>query len=293
VNTLPPPARLFVILAREAPVGVIFRRGPYPWTQLIHWDTSQDQFTLGQWFKGRVYERRSDLSSNGQLLIYSASKYFVKKSNFGLGTYAGHMWSAISKPPYLTALAFWEHNVYYGGGAFETDRKALLNTEYSILPLQTQFPADFVIDDYPQPDVTPTDPDPYMYRYRLKRDGWELVDASYFEARTHYFLHAKLLKSLWRKTNGDLTIEQTVGQDWRFNNDDKYTLINGLNGKTLTLENVMWADFDQRKRLMLAKEGKIFSATMNDSDVLNLQELADFNGQKPDPLPSPEWARTW
>ncbi len=39
-----PPCRLSVILAREAPVGVIFRRGP------------------AKWFHGRIYERRSDLS---------------------------------------------------------------------------------------------------------------------------------------------------------------------------------------------------------------------------------------
>ena len=56
-----PPARLFVILAREAPVGVIFRRGPAGQTLLIKWDTAHDTFEYGQWLKGRIYERRCDL----------------------------------------------------------------------------------------------------------------------------------------------------------------------------------------------------------------------------------------
>ncbi len=52
------PARLFVILARNRPYGVILRRGPGSAVQLIEWDTAADTFTAGQWFRGRVYERR-------------------------------------------------------------------------------------------------------------------------------------------------------------------------------------------------------------------------------------------
>jgi hypothetical protein len=74
-GTPPAPARLFVILARRAPVGVIFRRGPSPWVQLIRWDTEHDRFEHGQWFHGRIYERRCDLSPDGSLLIYFASKF--------------------------------------------------------------------------------------------------------------------------------------------------------------------------------------------------------------------------
>lgn len=38
------PCRLFVILARSTPAGVILRRGPTEWVQLIRWDTSDDSF---------------------------------------------------------------------------------------------------------------------------------------------------------------------------------------------------------------------------------------------------------
>jgi hypothetical protein len=56
---------LYCLLARDAETGVIFRRGPSTQTLLIHWDLTTHCFTPGQWFKGRIYERRSDLSPDG------------------------------------------------------------------------------------------------------------------------------------------------------------------------------------------------------------------------------------
>ena len=55
-KTGPVPCRLLVILAREAPVGVIFRRGPSRRVELIQWHTDTDRFEREQWFKGRINE---------------------------------------------------------------------------------------------------------------------------------------------------------------------------------------------------------------------------------------------
>ena len=66
------PCRLFVYLAREAPIGVVLRRGPSAWARLSVWHTNTDSFEHGQWFKGRVYERRSDVSADGSLFVYFA-----------------------------------------------------------------------------------------------------------------------------------------------------------------------------------------------------------------------------
>ena len=76
-----PNCRLFPIFAREKSVCVIFRRGPSKWTQLILWDTETDEITNGQWFKGRIYERRCDLSPDGTKLIYFAQKINSKTIN--------------------------------------------------------------------------------------------------------------------------------------------------------------------------------------------------------------------
>lgn len=69
------PARLHVILAREAPKAVVFRRGPTGQVCTLGWDLETDTFTMGQWLKGRIYEYRSDLSPDGELMIYFAADY--------------------------------------------------------------------------------------------------------------------------------------------------------------------------------------------------------------------------
>ena len=69
------PARLHVILAREAPKAVVFRRGPSGQVCTLGWDLETDTFTMGQWLKGRIYEYRSDLSPDGELMIYFATDF--------------------------------------------------------------------------------------------------------------------------------------------------------------------------------------------------------------------------
>ena len=109
----PIPCRLFFILARNANTAVIFRRGPSKWVQLIRWDTERDTFEPGQWFHGRIYERRSDLLPDGTKLIYFASKFNALTLEDRDYTYA---WTAISKLPYLTALALWPKGDCWHGG---------------------------------------------------------------------------------------------------------------------------------------------------------------------------------
>jgi hypothetical protein len=120
-----PPCRLYFLLAREAPVGVLFRRGPSRWVQLIRWNTADDTFEPGQWFRGRIYEKRSDLSPDGRRLIYFAQKLSGRTLHEPEYTYA---WTAISRPPYLTALALWpKGDCWNGGGLFETNTRVWLN----------------------------------------------------------------------------------------------------------------------------------------------------------------------
>lgn len=66
----PPPARLFVLLARQASIGVILRRGRSDWVQMIKWHTDSDTFEEGQWLRGEVEEYFGDLSPDGRLLYY-------------------------------------------------------------------------------------------------------------------------------------------------------------------------------------------------------------------------------
>ncbi len=68
-------ARLHAILAREADRAVVFRRGPSDRVAVIGWNLADDTFSLGQWFRGRIYGYRCDLSPDGRYLVYFAAKY--------------------------------------------------------------------------------------------------------------------------------------------------------------------------------------------------------------------------
>ena len=90
-------ATLYAILARDVQAAVIFRRGPSRRVRLINWNLTDDTFELGQWFSGRIYERKSDLSPDGSRLVYFAAKY----------TSPIETWIAVSTPPFITAHTLW------------------------------------------------------------------------------------------------------------------------------------------------------------------------------------------
>lgn len=113
--------RLFVITAQRAPLAVILRRGPKRWAHLILWNTDKDTFEHGAWFKGRIYEDRCGLSPDGALFVY-----FALQNSRWRTSYQG-VWTAVSRPPWLHALALWpEGTTYGGGGCFVGDRELVL-----------------------------------------------------------------------------------------------------------------------------------------------------------------------
>src|SRR4051812_37738942 len=72
-NKNPQSARLFTLLAHDAPIGIILRRGPDDWVQMIKWHTDTDHFEAGQWIQGKIEEYFGDLSPDGRLLYYRFS----------------------------------------------------------------------------------------------------------------------------------------------------------------------------------------------------------------------------
>lgn len=110
--------KLFVITASQSPAAVILRRGPSKWYHVISWNTRTDHIEHGAWFKGRIYEDKCDLSPDGKLFV----SFMLKESNPENGM--TNTWTALSRPPWLQALALWPHGgTYGGGGRFTGNRK--------------------------------------------------------------------------------------------------------------------------------------------------------------------------
>jgi hypothetical protein len=64
----------------------------------------------------------------------------------------------------------------------------------------------------------------------------------------------------------------------------------------LNLPEVTWADYDQQRRLIIAKDGKLFTVTVEPGkgeQSLTFTELADFNANEPSGVETPTWAKKW
>lgn len=173
-----PATRLYAILARDARTGVVFRRGPSRQVQLIRWDLRDDTFEHGQWFKGRIYERRCDLSPSGKLLLYFAATHRAPY----------YTWTALSKPPFFTALALWpKGDAWSGGGMFDDEETVLLNYlpdgDAPSFPLAEGFRLKPGMQVKPCGQWSGRGEDEPLNTLLLERAGWRLVERGEGEAR--------------------------------------------------------------------------------------------------------------
>jgi len=118
---------------------------------------------------------------------------------------------------------------------------------------------------------------------RLIRDGWELLE------REPY-------RTLWVRRHPSRS--QALHMMHSFENLQiaggryvvEYSLWNEAEHREQTIGQATWADWDQRGRLVVAREGKLFHWQLESG---TLEEIADFNDQEPDPQPAPDTAGDW
>jgi hypothetical protein len=283
--------RIFAILARAAPVGVILRRGPTRQVMLLKWHLGSDTLEPGQWFKGRIYERRCDLSPSGDLFVYFAAKH---RPPYGT-------WTAISRPPYFTALALWpKGDAWGGGGVFESELALALNH----WPSQDKLADGFQLRPKLSVSLFGARPgwgeDFPIYEALLARRGWALVDRPKhpkpkwgapvvwrFERPIVYEHVAKKGRRLQMKIKG---VKQK-NDAWYWID---YAVLDRGGDTLLDLPHTDWADWD-RDDLVYAREGKLFRVPKKSFDAGAPQPklIADLSDLKFDPQPAPSWATRW
>jgi hypothetical protein len=290
--------RLYTILARKAPLAVVFRRGPSKSVLLIKWRTDTDEFDEGQWLKGRIYERRCDLSPGGKRLIYFAANF--KKPYYS--------WTAISKPPFLAAIALWpKGDGWGGGGLFANDKKILLNHRDGEMELAAGFNLPRFVKVEPFGARPGWGEDSPILDARLTRDGWRLVQDG---------------KTTRHKMTAPVWIEVDPPQIWSRMNPNQKTsdyelraLTRGIyerNGAWYVMEHVVqrkkptqrislgktdWADWCHSGDLLFSREGKIFRLGFDQSgELLPLAEarmVIDLTDKKFEARKAPEVAKVW
>ena len=285
----PVAARLFMIFARQSPVAVIFRRGPSKWVQLIKWDTLTDTFEHGQWFHGRVYERRADLSPNGLLLIYFAQKKEERTLKDSEYTYA---WTAVSKPPYLTALALWpKGDCWHGGGLFKDDITVVLNHKPEVAkphPKHVPHGIKVALKEQVRGEDDP------LFSERLQRDGWERTQDWVTEHRGYPKMYHTVQPEIREKSNpsGSQLLRLTRSIEI-LDYSEEFAVLPGGESVAVGIDRASWVDWDQQGRLVFARDGKVFAGHIDAEGHLVEDELMDLNSSKPEPMPPPEWAAKW
>lgn len=293
----PNRARLFAIVAREARRAVVFRRGPTRKTRLFVWNLRDDTLEGGQWFFGRIYERRCDLTPDGKLLSYFAAK-FIKP----YGT-----WTAISRPPYLTALAFWpKGNSWGGGGLFEDARTFLLNHSTGereiVAPQGPPGAHGITVKPFgPYPGGGEDDP---IYAERLTRDGWSVgprTEAKEQSWKAPVWIvfdppHERTLKLTGDGKQRPFTLRvlthgyhEQGGRSWVETAD----VLDHEGALLHDFGRIDWIDTDHNGDILLSREGKLERLRRGDIKAGTPKLVADLHDMTFEPLEAPAWAQTW
>jgi hypothetical protein len=286
-------AKLFVILARNPRDAVIFRRGPSKQVLLIKWDRKSDSFEIGQWFKGRIYEDRCDLSPSGNLLVYLAAKHRGPIPT----------WTAVSKPPYLTAVALWPNlGTWGGGGLFDDEHSLRLSHIFDDVKLAEGFALSKSVKVSSLGNRSGAEAINSIHHIRLLRDGWHLhPEGTLVAVKSKKPAASRMARIYEREMVGKksthilrMKIHGAVVGDDKYAPD--YEVLDRRRNSVLSLPRLDWADWDDNGDLLFTKAGKLFrlAAGRNAENWAKpAKELADFSALTFAEKKAPKWAQHW
>ena len=226
-----------------------------------------DEFTLGQWLRGRIYERRADISPDGRYLIYFAMN--GKWSSETKGS-----WTAVSRAPWLKAIVLLgKGDCWLGGGLFTGKSKYWLNGD------------GFVIRDSPEvqrnthfkPHGQYGGECPSVYYRRLQRDGWTLKDQLKESRSNTWTVFEKPLPKGWilrKNAHAEVSAGPGKGCYW-----DEHELEKPELEQRRSFPDWEWADLDGRT-LVWAAQGCLYRARLESTGLGVPKLLLDFNDMK-------------
>ncbi len=272
------PPRIFCIPATSAPVVAVLRRGPTSWYHVGRWQPEAGSYEAGAWLRGRLFPQKCDLSPDGRWLAYSAMKPNARWP-------AGDIYEAVSRLPWLHALAAWEAGTTYTRGIrFEGepgtsslgapdvgDVAPCLERFGLRLNRAVQFAVERRRGWVETPDTSPRDPD----------DVWD-------ERRSVRMAKAQPNGSLALEVEGSYAAFRDIPHR---REPACYTLADGDDMQPLN--DVQWADWDAGGRLLVATtNGRLQVRETNGAGMRVVQEH-DLAALRPKPIEPPAWAVEW
>jgi len=275
-----PPARLFGIPATRAPIVAVFRRGPSAWSHVGRWDVARGVYEPGAWIRANLYPQRCDVSPDGRWLCYFTLKMPGRWD-------AGSTYVALSRLPWLAALAAWGTNGTWTRGAHFVDDPRRWEVgepdEGDAGPCRAKFglavtrPATFAVERRRGWTETADTPP------RKERDVWD-------EQRGR----GVTMEKPRPKTNGRLRLRVrgyfAAFRDSRAK-DVVYELFDGTH--VTALAEAQWADWDAAGRLLVAtRDGRLQIRELGEGPPRVLSE-ADAGAGAPRPMAPPPEALRW
>jgi hypothetical protein len=276
--------RLFGIPATRSPVVAILRRGPSEWSQVNRWDPETGTFERGSWIHANLYPQRCDLSPDGQWFAYFTLR---QRSSWA----AGPSYIAISRLPWLTALAAWgtcgtwtcgvhfveRHRTWEVGPPAEGDIEPL--RERYRLGLELTRPPVFAVERRrgwtESADSPPYDPD---------QDPWDIRRAPRLtmEKLRPGSVGTTLTLAGW------YAAYRSGQPSW---SEVRYAIDEASARRSL--DGVQWADWDRSGRLLVATTSGRLEVREAPFDASRITWSADLSGDRPAPVEPPPIARRW
>lgn len=272
------PARIHIILAREATTAIVIRRGPSKWCATFGWDRNGDSVRLGQWLHGRIYERRCDLSPDGKHFIYFAMNGQWRSDSKG-------SWSAISYTPYLKAVGFWPKGDCWNGGGLFLDRKSYWLND-GCEREGARIPGGLKRVEQPPFEEHWGGECPGVYYPRLQRDGWEFISHESKGRCNEWAVFEKKLPKGWRlRKIAHETIDHPDGKGCYY---DEHELIHVDGAKIIDGKNWEWCDWDAvQERLVWSTGGVLYGGKVEKGGLVNETLIHDFNPYQFVPVVAP------
>ncbi len=270
------PARVHILVAKDSDNAVVIRRGPSKQTCIIGWDRRKNSFKVAQWLKGRIYERRCDISPCGKHWIYFAMNGKWDSETKG-------SWTAVARAPWLKAIGlFPKGDCWNGGGLFLDDQPYWLNDGYGHEVMQNS--SEVVINPNYSPPYQYGGECLHVYYNKLQRDGWTLIEDLAKAKLRHDVIFEKVLPKQWKLLkvcHSEIDSPKGKGVYW-----DEHLLQKG-ESEIISFPDWEWADWVDDS-IYYASKGALYRLNIKSSNKFNDPKLIhDFNDYKFEELQAP------
>ena len=275
-NKTLPHCRIKFLFSRGGKRCVILRRGPSKWVRLILWDMAKNEFLAGQWLNGPVQD--FDISPNGEHIIYFVSYHKTR---------APYLWTAISKPPYFTALAMWSISDAWGGNCAFVDASTIY-TERGMYQSSVELSTRHSLEKYTllgEQRGWDGKVQRYGWDFKRKRYGWTpVVPVDHPVGHGMDFL-------VWKKKlfKDDLML---CMQGMRGGYSKSVYWLESTEGR-IPLSGVDCADLDPFGRLVASQNGALHIVQIGQQNEVVMDTIMDFNAQVPEKIQAPDHAKRW